>query len=252
MQYYRAADKPEGLRYKQDESPLTMADLASDRFIRQRLGELTPDVPVISEETVPESYEERKDWRTFWLVDPLDGTKEFVKKSGEFTVNIGLIHNGIPVLGVIEIPALGQRYFAAQGSGSWYETQQKQKRIEVREPDKQHIAIVASRDHAGPMVEALAERYPGAEFRSMGSSLKFCLVASGEADVYLRDVPTMEWDTAAAHAIVLESGGQINTLDGKPLTYNKPVLRNPSIITSAVTTLDWLPESVQASLSQIS
>lgn len=217
---------------KSDASPLTIADLESNAFICRELATLTSDIPIISEESIPESYDLRKSWDTFWLVDPLDGTKEFVKKTGEFTVNIGLISGGVPVLGVIHVPVLGQTYFAADGHAGWesYGENPERKTLQVRELNMTSIDIVASRDHAGPQVKALADQLPQAGFKSMGSSLKFCLVAAGEADVYLRDVPTMEWDTAAAHAILRAAGGEIYTLDGNVLTYNKESLRNPSII----------------------
>lgn len=217
---------------KVDASPLTIADLESNNFIREELARLTPDIPVISEETVPESYEVRREWDTFWLVDPLDGTKEFVKKTGQFTVNIGLISGGIPVLGVIEVPVMNQVYYADE-NGAWHVDRQygsEPRKLQVRPLDEQQIDIVASRDHAGPMVQALSQDLLGAGFKSMGSSLKFCLVAAGEADVYLRDVPTMEWDTAAAHAILKAAGGEIYTLNGIVLNYNKESLRNPSIL----------------------
>ena len=218
---------------KADNSPLTAADLESNDYIRSRLEALTPEIPVISEETVPESYEERRNWKSFWLVDPLDGTKEFVKRTGQFTVNIGLISDGIPVLGVIAVPVMGIRYFGAQGEGAFIEDLNAATKfaISIRTLDTEQIDIVASKDHAGPMVKALADQFPDAGFKSMGSSLKFCLIAACEADVYLRDVPTMEWDTAAAHAILLVAGGQIYTLDQEVLTYNKESLRNPSILT---------------------
>lgn len=227
---------------KADKSPLTAADLESNAFIRNTLMKLTPEIPIISEETIPESYDERKDWSMFWLVDPLDGTKEFIKKTGQFTVNIGLIANGKPVLGVIDIPVLKQRYFGADRLGSWFQDLENDtlQRIHTRQMQSDQIDIVASKDHAGPLVQALSEKLPNAGFKSMGSSLKFCLVAAGEADVYLRDVPTMEWDTAAAHAILLEAGGQIFTLDGEPLRYNKESLKNPEIISIGSQSKYWL------------
>ncbi len=229
LQHYHSGTEVD---HKSDTSPLTIADLESNTYIRERLEALTPEIPIISEETVPESFELRNSWDTFWLVDPLDGTKEFVKKTGEFTVNIGLISGGVPVLGVIHVPVLGQTYFAADGQAGWesHSEHPQHQVLHVRELNTATIDIVASRDHAGPQVKALADQLPQAGFKSMGSSLKFCLVASGEADVYLRDVPTMEWDTAAAHAILRAAGGEIYTLDGNVLTYNKESLRNPSII----------------------
>lgn len=226
---------------KVDESPLTAADLESNIFIREALLKLTPEIPIISEETIPESYEERKNWDAFWLVDPLDGTREFIKKTGQFTVNIGLIYNGKPVLGVIDIPVQKQRYFGADRLGSWFEDVglNTLQRIHTRQLKSGQIDIVASKDHAGSMVQALSDKLPDAGFKSMGSSLKFCLVAAGEADVYLRDVPTMEWDTAAAHAILLEAGGQIYTLDKQPLEYNKESLRNTSLLCIGSDTNYW-------------
>lgn len=226
---------------KDDKSPLTAADLESNEYIRSKLAELTPEIPVISEETIPESFEIRQNWNQFWLVDPLDGTKEFVKRTGQFTVNIGLIVNGEPVLGVIDVPVMGLRYYSSKGNGAFFENLKTKTNfaIAVRSLDPENIEMVASKDHAGPLVKALANQFPNAGFKSMGSSLKFCLIASGDADVYLRDVPTMEWDTAAAHAILLEAGGQIYTLEQKVLTYNKESLRNPSIITIADQSEFW-------------
>jgi 3'(2'), 5'-bisphosphate nucleotidase len=217
---------------KSDASPLTIADLEANTFIRDRLQALNPSIPILSEETVPNSYEERRSWSSYWLVDPLDGTKEFVKKSGQFTVNIALIVGGIPVLGVIEVPFFNEVYYASKnkayhlcrnlGDGPTL------MRTRPTKPD--HVTIVASRDHCGPAVLALCNRLPDATLISMGSSLKFCLIASGLADVYLRDIPTMEWDTAAAHAIIRAAGGDIYTLDGSILTYNKESLCNPEIL----------------------
>ncbi len=217
---------------KADNSPLTIADRAAHTHIVTALTALTPAIPIISEEGEPPSPAERADWTRFWLVDPLDGTKEFIKQTGEFTVNIGLIEDGIPTVGVVYAPATGLLYWASHGT-AW-------KQLPDRDPtpidggtyrEGDFPTFVASRDHAGPAVQALADRHPNAAFRSLGSSLKFCLVAEGAADVYLRDVPTMEWDTAAAHALVLASGGTLRQLDGAPLAYNKPELRNPALVT---------------------
>lgn len=241
LKYY-GGDAP--VDYKADDSPLTLADRAAHDLICRRLREFQPDVPVLSEESSAEEIANRREWKRFWLVDPLDGTKEFIKKSGEFTVNIALIVNGEARLGVIYVPAKKLSYLAEIELGVY-----KQVNDEDRQPIRtrscplnqgvgtrnqgqgEAFTIVASRDHAGPKVEALLNRYPGAEAASMGSSLKFCLVAEGKADVYLRDVPTMEWDTAAAQCIVETAGGSIQTLEGHPLTYNKTDLRNPSLLT---------------------
>ena len=217
---------------KLDASPLTIADLESNSYIRTQLASLYPSIPIISEESIPNTYDERTSWSTFWLVDPLDGTKEFIKKSGYFTVNIALITNGLPVLGVIEVPFFDEVYYASNNEA--YHTSRSSEegptRLHVRKLEPSNVAIVASRDHSGPAVQALCNLLPQASLKSIGSSLKFCLVAAGQADVYLRDVPTMEWDTAAAHAILRAAGGDIYTLDGSVLTYNKESLRNPHLL----------------------
>jgi 3'(2'), 5'-bisphosphate nucleotidase len=226
---------------KSDASPLTIADLESNNFIRSKLSALNPSIPIISEESIPDTYEERQSWKTFWLVDPLDGTKEFIKKSGQFTVNIALITNGSPVLGVIEVPFLNEVYYASNNE-AYHVTRgngMPPTRLHVRALDPDNIAIVASRDHSGAAVQALCNLLPKATLKSMGSSLKFCLVAAGLADIYLRDIPTMEWDTAAAHAILQASGGDIYTLDGNVLSYNKESLRNPHIVSVGTDRTYW-------------
>jgi 3'(2'), 5'-bisphosphate nucleotidase len=155
-------------------------------------------------------------------------------------VNIALVRLGTPVLGVVYVPAKDLYYWAEQGQGAFKQQGEEAAfAIKVRSPDKKRPGIVASRDHAGPMVQALLERFPGAETQSMGSSLKFCLIAEGKADIYLRDVPTMEWDTAAAQCVVEQAGGVVQDIEGKRLGYNKPVLRNPSIITLGEASFIW-------------
>lgn len=218
---------------KLDKSPLTQADLASNVVLVEGLTRLTPEIPVMSEEMAEAPYEERAAWTRFWCVDPLDGTKEFIKRTGEFTINIGLIENGIPTFGIVYAPVTGVIFVGGIHPSIGHTrriSDGKTEEIRVRELNFETIDIVASRDHAGPKVAELAARFPNAGFKSMGSSLKFCLVASGQADIYLRDVPTMEWDTAAAHAILKAAGGELYTLDGKPLAYNKVSLRNPDIV----------------------
>lgn len=220
---------------KGDDSPLTLADRASHEYIVRELERHFPDIPVMSEEGVDIPYEERQHWDRFWCVDPMDGTKEFIKRTGQFTVNIALIDKSRPVLGVIFVPAEDIMYWAdsgeafvkriAEGGG---------RRILSRTPELNKLAIVASKDHAGPKVQQLVKHFPGCTLKSMGSSLKFCLVAEGAADLYLRDVPTFEWDTAAAQAIVEAAGGRVVKLDGSPLTYNKEDLRNPALLTVGV------------------
>jgi 3'(2'), 5'-bisphosphate nucleotidase len=216
MRYYQ---KDAAITLKSDSSPLTDADRASHQVIESKLPELVPGVPVISEES-QDGSQTPVDLRTFWLVDPLDGTKEFLKGTGEFTVNIALLELGRPTLGVVHAPALGRTFFADCQSGAFRQDRgQPVVPIRVQPANPRRLRVVASKDHAGPQVEVLLQRLPNAELKSMGSSLKFCLVAEGEADIYLRDVPTMEWDTAAAQCVVEAAGGHVCTLDGQPLRY---------------------------------
>ena len=215
---------------KADDSPLTQADLASHRLILRELAAAFPEIPVISEEDEarPAGFDPDGTW---FVVDPLDGTKEFIKQTGSFTVNIGLIKQHRPVAGIVHVPVSGVTY-GADASGAWRaEPDSDSVKIStIPAPDR--LRIVASRDHAGPEVKALLARFPDAECLSIGSSLKFCLVAEGKADVYLRDVPTMEWDTAAAQAIVEIAGGALLTHpEHTPLVYGKPDFRNGSLLT---------------------
>jgi 3'(2'), 5'-bisphosphate nucleotidase len=225
---------------KQDASPLTAADLAAHHFLVEALDAVLPGIRVVSEESPPEVHFSAFNLERFWLVDPLDGTKEFLKATGEFTVNIALIENGRPVLGVVHAPAMGVTYFASIGQGAWRVSANDQPaRISTRPADAAHLTVVASKDHAGPMVKAMLGRLQNPELRSMGSSLKFCLVAEGSADFYLRDIPTMEWDTAAAQCIVEAAGGAVCTLDGKALRYGKAGLKNPSLMTVGDLSFPW-------------
>ena len=237
-------DQPVPVDYKSDDSPLTAADRASHEHLMEALGALTPDIPVLSEESDPGDYAARRSWDRFWLVDPLDGTKEFVKKTGEFTVNVALIEGAEPVLGVVHVPVKGITYFAAKGVGAFkQEGGAEPAAIEVRASDPERMTVVASRDHAGPEVAAILQRMDedgvAVDAASMGSSLKFCLVAEGAADLYPRTVPTFEWDTAAAQCVVEQAGGRLTTLDGRRLGYNKEDIRNPSIMTAGDAALDW-------------
>lgn len=215
---------------KADASPLTEADLASHRILVDGLQQMTPDIPVLSEESADIPWETRQTWERYWLIDPLDGTKEFIKRNGEFTVNIALIENNQPVLGVVFAPALGRLFSAASGLGAWHQ----QVLLDSADPQLSAASsiavharsegevwrVVGSRSHAGEgMAEWLAELGEH-ELVSMGSSLKLCLVADGTAHVYPRLGPTCEWDTAAAHAVVLEAGGQVLNAENQPLLYN--------------------------------
>ena len=223
---------------KGDNSPLTQADQKSNSIIVNGLKELFPDIPIISEETKLTSYDERKNWDTYWLVDPLDGTKEFIKKNGEFTVNIALMSDGQPVLGVVYAPAQDKMWYGIKGEGSFFVNDDGskvslQKRKNWRELQK--VNVVASRSHLSDetlqFVEDLKKEGKEVDFVSSGSSLKFCLVAEGKADVYPRFGPTMEWDTAAGHAVIEIAGGKVlNWTTKQRLEYNKENLLNPFFI----------------------
>jgi 3'(2'), 5'-bisphosphate nucleotidase len=228
------AEMDPAVEYKRDNSPLTQADMASHHVIVDGLAKLTPHWPVLSEESSEIPFDQRQAWRCFWLVDPLDGTKEFLKRNGEFTVNIALIEGGDPILGVVYAPAIDKLYYGARGAGVFSEERGAVKPIRTAAPNGGKVRVVMSRSHGSG--EENLDRFTGGapcEFVSMGSSLKFCLVADGSADVYPRTGPTMEWDTAAAQCIVELAGGTVTDLEGKAMVYNKPVLRNPGFVASA-------------------
>jgi len=221
------------VNYKDDKSPLTEADLKSNEIICTHLNTLYPDIPILSEENKAVPYQEREQWGYYWLIDPIDGTKEFVKKTGEFTVNIALIYHDTPVLGVVYAPVLNDIYSAKRGEGA-FKNDEKLPLKSNEHPEKE-LKVVASVSHLSEETQAyidqLALSTKHVKQVSKGSSLKLCLVAEGEADIYPRLGPTMEWDTGAAHAIVIESGKQVIQYEnGKPLVYNKEDLLNPWFI----------------------
>lgn len=222
------ADPTNEVMTKADNSPLTRADLAADKVIKAGLEKLQLGWPVLTEESAQIDFIERKDWQRFWLVDPLDGTKEFVKRNGEFTVNIALIENGQSILGVVYAPVLDVCYYAAQGMGAFMKRgAAAEQTIQAKIPaEGEAIKVVASRSHADERTAALLQKLGSHECISMGSSLKLCLVAEGAAHFYPRLGPTMEWDTAAAHAVVNVSGGVVQDKAGIDLIYNKPDLHN--------------------------
>jgi 3'(2'), 5'-bisphosphate nucleotidase len=229
---------------KEDGSPLTEADRAAHELIVTRLRALTPDVPVLSEESAAIGYKERARWAQFWLVDPLDGTKEFIKRNGEFTVNIALIRDGEPVLGVVHVPVSGATYFACRGEGAFLQVPGRAAQaIHVGFYAGGRARVVASRSHAGDSLRAYLDRLAAAEGEfdtvAMGSSLKLCLVAEGRADVYPRLGPTSEWDTAAAQCVVEVAGGRVTDVHGERLRYNKTSLLNPWFIVSGAGDYDW-------------
>jgi len=226
------------VEYKGDDSPLTEADKAANRIIMAFLDSSHAGTPVISEENREIAYEQRRDWHRFWLVDPLDGTKEFIKKNGEFTVNIALVEKGRPVLGVVYRPVNDILYLGVENAGAWRIGGGGHPRVLEGGPhysEKDQVQVVASRSHLTPEVEAFVEelRRQGKEvaFLSAGSSLKLCLVAEGTADVYPRFGPTMEWDTGAAQVVATAAGRQVlNAETREPLAYNKENLLNPYFI----------------------
>lgn len=213
---------------KSDDSPLTKADLAAHKVICEGLRALETQYPIISEESSDISWEQRKHWCRYWLVDPLDGTKEFIKRNGEFTVNIALIEKGVPVMGVVYAPVLDAMYTGERDMGAFL----NDKPIKVTVNAPATLRVVGSRSHPSQdttdWLDALGKPY---EMVPMGSSLKICLVAEGEADIYPRLGPTCEWDTAAAHAVLSAAGGEITTITGDPLLYNqKEDYLNPHFI----------------------
>jgi 3'(2'), 5'-bisphosphate nucleotidase len=228
--------------HKEDDSPLTQADLASHRIICSELGRLTPELPLLSEESADIDFRTRSGWRRYWLIDPLDGTKEFVNRNGEFTVNIALIDDHEPLLGVVHVPVSGVTYTGVVGSGAVrHDPGRPPRTISVRIPCAEPPVVVGSRSHANPALSGVLARLGDYEMVSMGSSLKFCLLAEGSADFYPRLGPTSEWDTAAAHAVVKAAGGRIVTLDGRPLQYNrKESLLNPEFLVIADPGKDWI------------
>ncbi|MGE4220118.1 MAG: 3'(2'),5'-bisphosphate nucleotidase CysQ [Alphaproteobacteria bacterium] len=218
--------------YKNDHSPVTDADIAAEAIITPALQALLPGVPVVAEEAASAGRIPTVGDRPFWLVDPLDGTKEFVNRNGEFTVNIGLIVDSRPVLGVVLAPAMGASYAGAEGQGaSMRRDGGARAPIHVRHTPAAGLTVVASRRHGDPeTIQRYLAGRPLADTRNAGSSVKFCLLASGEADLYPRFGPTMEWDTAAGHAVLNAAGGRVTTEDGAELRYAKPNFRNPNFI----------------------
>jgi 3'(2'), 5'-bisphosphate nucleotidase len=226
---------------KQDNSPLTEADLASHRTIVSALEKLTPDIPVLSEESAKIPFETRRRWDRYWLIDPLDGTREFVKRNGEFTVNIALIEGHRPTAGVVYAPVLDRLYYGTLEGGAWLENDNQDARsIQVASRLRQPTKVAGSRSHAGDSLQRFLDKLGDYELVSMGSSLKLCLVAEGEADIYPRLGPTSEWDTAAAQAVVEAAGGRVTTLDLQPLRYNtKDSLLNPQFLVFGDLSEDW-------------
>jgi 3'(2'), 5'-bisphosphate nucleotidase len=229
MTYYDAPASAD-VREKEDRSPVTLADEVAHGILVEGLGRIDPATPVVSEEAAAADFETRRGWRRFWLVDPLDGTKEFIKRRAEFTVNVALIEEGEPVFGVVEAPALDLLYWAVKGGGAWREEKgAAAERIYSTVPEPgSPLTVVESLSHPSQELEEYLKTIPVAKRVKAGSSLKFCWVAEGRADIYPRLGPTMEWDVAAGDCVYRQSGR-----DGErpsPLRYNKPDLRNPSFV----------------------
>ena len=223
------------VNYKADESPITAADIASHNVIVEGLSNLSQDIPILSEEGAEIPWSERKHWQRFWLIDPIDGTKDFTQRTGEFTVNIALIENGEPILGVVTAPALKEAYWGLRGEGAYKRDNTGHvQRISVAPPGEAK-RVVASKNYLNEDTKAFIDKLGAHELVQAGSSLKFCKIAEGHADIYPRLAPTCEWDTGAAHAVLLAAGGKVETLEGKPLQYGKEDVLNPHFVASG----DW-------------
>lgn len=226
---------------KADDSPLTEADLRSQEILVAGLRRLRPEVPVLSEESESVPFGERRGWDWLWVVDPLDGTREFIQRNGEFTVNVALVHGHRPVLGVVHAPVPQTDYYACEGYGA-FKSSGGRAGLPIRVAAAGSPArVVGSRSHRGSSLDAFLDRAGPHELVAVGSSLKFCLLAEGEADVYPRLGPTCEWDTAAGQCVLEQAGGHVVGLDGRPLDYNaRETLLNPHFLAYADDRVDWL------------
>lgn len=231
----RIAETPFTVDTKSDESPVTLADKTADALIRKGLAALSPDIPILSEESAQIAHDVRKAWTRYWLVDPLDGTKEFIKKNGEFTVNIALMEKNSPVLGVIHVPIKDTLYYGGSTFGAFCIVgTDTPSPIHTRKPAPGETVLVgASRSHPDPHLNAFLESIPPHQMVIAGSAYKFCLLAQGDIHLYPRFNPTMEWDTAAGQALVEGAGGSFTTPDGDPFPYNKPSLVNGPFLARA-------------------
>ena len=231
------------IEHKDDKSPLTTADTASHNTICSYLSRLTPRIPILSEESSSIAFAARKSWNQYWLIDPLDGTREFIKRNGEFTINIALIENHQPVLGVVHVPVTGITYYASKDHGAWKQTNTETPiAIKTRSANVNRLAVAGSRSHGSDRQQKFFEQLGNIEVYAIGSSLKFCLVAEGIVDIYPRFGPTSEWDTAAAQCIVEEAGGIVTDEELNPLLYNsKESLLNPNFLAIGDKHFDWRP-----------
>jgi len=227
---------------KDDDSPLTQADLASHHCIVAGLEALTPEIPIISEESELPDFAERSQWDRYWIIDPLDGTKEFVNRNGEFTVNIALIDHQKPVFGVVHVPVQDKTYWGCEGLGAKRQNADGSiESIQISTSSSVPVRVVGSRSHRSSSLDTYLEKLGNHDMIPMGSSLKFCVIAEGGADLYPRLGLTSEWDTAAAQAVVEQAGGSVVTLDGKPMKYNtKDDILNPYFFVIGAANKDWL------------
>lgn len=239
LEIYRSATIE--TRSKADDSPLTAADLASHRLIVESLASLTPELPVLSEESVAHPFEERRRWPAYWLIDPLDGTREFLARNGEFTVNVALIIGHEPVLGVVGVPVRDVIYTGIPGRGAArIDGEAPPRPITTRRPPASPLRVVGSRSHRGDSLEAFLARVGPHELVPVGSALKFCILAEGGADVYPRLGPTSEWDTAAAQGVLVAAGGGVRLTTGEALRYNtKADILNPHFVAYGDPDRDW-------------
>ena len=221
------------IEIKDDKSPLTLADKRSNELICSSLRQLSPEYPIVSEENKQINYEIRKRYNSFWLVDPLDGTKEFIKRNGEFTVNIALVQGGKSIMGMVYSPCFDEMYWAIEGKGAFQRKGNEDVPLKVKtfRMDERGLGVVCSRSHLNPQTEQFVNQLSDPQLVSRGSSFKFLMLAKGEAHLYPRIAPTMEWDTAAAQIILEEAGGVVYEFDThKPLRYNKENLVNPYFV----------------------
>jgi len=240
LEVYASGDP--GTTTKADSSPLTLADLCAQRVILAGLGSLTPELPLLSEESAEVPYATRRTWERYWLVDPLDGTREFLARNGEFTVNIALVVGHHPALGVVYVPARDTMYWGVPGEGAWRSVAGGPATpIRARARAASPLRVVASRSHGGSALDAFLGQLGPHELVSVGSALKLCMVAEGSADLYPRLGSTSEWDTAAAHAVVMAAGGTVVMKDGEPLRYNTHEgMLNPDFLVYADRSRNWV------------
>jgi 3'(2'), 5'-bisphosphate nucleotidase len=229
MEVYAGGAQAAQVEWKEDNSPLTQADRRSHDYLSQALSTLDHTIPIMSEESFQVPFSERSTWRRYWCLDPLDGTKEFMKRNGQFTINLSLMEDAAPVLGFIHVPVSGHTYWAIKGQGAYCNDRRQQIQLKANRKSSDWIAI-GSGSHGSQEEIAVLENYPVSETRKTGSALKFCLIAQGSADVYYRHGPTMEWDTAAGHILVEEAGATFQYIGDSKNNYNKESLVNPSFL----------------------